>query len=106
MVNGKHIGYLEQVLNRKTLVSHIPVITLLIDVINGVVGGGKASILDVLGDIVGNSTFIERVLENWNATLNDSGKKKAKAQKKRGIGASSLALNMMKMSLRAKHGEL
>ncbi|KAI0166456.1 hypothetical protein GGR57DRAFT_446789 [Xylariaceae sp. FL1272] len=67
MYNGVHIPYVEQVLNKKTLTSSLSVITLLGDVISSFSGGG-ASLTDLLGDTVGNSTFLEDLLGNFNKT--------------------------------------
>lgn len=68
MVNGMHISYVEQVLNNKTLVATVPVISLLSDVIGSFSASGNASLADLLGDTIGNSTFIEGLLSHWNAT--------------------------------------
>ncbi|KAI1281457.1 hypothetical protein F5Y07DRAFT_354770 [Xylaria sp. FL0933] len=68
MVNGVHIPYIEQVLNKKSLITSMPVITLLSDVISSFSNGGDASLSDLLGDTVGNSTFIEGLLSHWNST--------------------------------------
>ncbi|KAI0481468.1 hypothetical protein F4859DRAFT_420539 [Xylaria cf. heliscus] len=69
MVNGVHINYVEQVLNNKDLVATVPVIKLLSDVISSFSAGGNASLSDLLGDTVGNSTFIEGLLDHWNSTV-------------------------------------
>ncbi|KAI0455643.1 hypothetical protein F5B21DRAFT_471098 [Xylaria acuta] len=69
MVNGVHIGYVEQVLNNKTLVATVPVIKLLSDVIGSFSSSGNASLSDLLGDTFGNSTFIEGLLDHWNSTM-------------------------------------
>ncbi|KAI0433979.1 hypothetical protein F5Y09DRAFT_297417 [Xylaria sp. FL1042] len=68
MVNGEHIPYIEQVLNKKSLIASVPVITLLSDVISSFSNGGDASLSDLLGDTIGNSTFIEGLLGHWNST--------------------------------------
>ncbi|KAI0878350.1 hypothetical protein GGS24DRAFT_496901 [Hypoxylon argillaceum] len=70
MVNGMHIGYLEQVLNKKTLVATMPAITLLGDLIGSFTGSANVSLTDLLGDTFGNSTFIEGLLGHWNSTAN------------------------------------
>ncbi|KAI8952872.1 hypothetical protein F4801DRAFT_191011 [Xylaria longipes] len=69
MVNGMHIRYVEQVLNKKTLVATVPVVKLLGDVISSFSGSGNASLTDLLGDTLGNSTFIEGLLDHWNSTM-------------------------------------
>ncbi|KAI0546205.1 hypothetical protein F4679DRAFT_417033 [Xylaria curta] len=73
MVNGMHIGYVEQVLNKKTLVATVPVIKLLSDVISSFSASGNASLSDLLGDTFGNSTFIEGLLDHWNSTASTNG---------------------------------
>ncbi|KAI0097633.1 hypothetical protein GGR51DRAFT_566355 [Nemania sp. FL0031] len=67
MVNGMHIGYVEQVLNKKSLVTTMPVVKLLGDVI-GSFTSSNVSLSDLLGDTFGNSTFIEGLLGHWNST--------------------------------------
>ncbi|GAW19267.1 hypothetical protein ANO14919_087530 [Xylariales sp. No.14919] len=73
VVNGMHIGYVEQVLNKKSLVSTTPVIKLLGDLISSFSANGDASLSDLLGDTIGNSTFIEGLLDHWNSTANANG---------------------------------
>ncbi|KAI8625281.1 hypothetical protein F5Y19DRAFT_271841 [Xylariaceae sp. FL1651] len=68
IVNGMHIGYVEQVLNNKMLTLTLPVIKLLGDVIGSFSGNSNASLTDLLGDTIGNSTFIEGLLNHWNST--------------------------------------
>ncbi|KAI1330441.1 hypothetical protein F5Y16DRAFT_363173 [Xylariaceae sp. FL0255] len=76
MYNSEHIAYVEQVLNYKTLTSSLSVITLLGDVISSFSGNG-ASLSDLLGDTLGNSTFLEGLLSNFNTTLNGTSTQKA-----------------------------
>ncbi|GAP89599.1 hypothetical protein SAMD00023353_3500060 [Rosellinia necatrix] len=73
MVNGVHIGYVEKVLNKKKLIASMPVITLLGDIISSFSANGEASLTDLLGDTLGNSTFIEGLLNNFNTTLHTNG---------------------------------
>lgn len=75
IVNGMHIGYVEKVLNKKTLVATVPAITLIGDIIGSFAGNGSASLSDLLGDTFGNSTFIEGLLDHWNSTANTNGTK-------------------------------
>ncbi|KAI0911493.1 hypothetical protein F4823DRAFT_585991 [Ustulina deusta] len=74
MVNGVHIGYIEQVLNKKSLVSTVSVVNLISDLISSFSGDGNVSLADLLGDTIGNSTFIEGLLDHWNSrTTNPKG---------------------------------
>ncbi|KAI0539878.1 hypothetical protein GGR58DRAFT_204426 [Xylaria digitata] len=75
MVNGVHIGYVEQVLNKKSLVATVPVIKLASDVVSSFSADGNASLSDLLGDTIGNSTFIEGLLDHWNSTTKANGTK-------------------------------
>lgn len=99
VVNGQHIKYIESVLNNKQLTTSVSVITLLGDVLSGFLGGGDASLVDILGDVVGNSTFIKNVLDNFNSTSNarDGGNKPAKRSAK-----DAMMWNMLKLGMRMK----
>ncbi|KAI1365206.1 hypothetical protein F5Y08DRAFT_189136 [Xylaria arbuscula] len=70
-VNGVHIPYVEQVLNKKSLIASMPVIKLISDVISSF-SGSDASLGDLLGDTVGNSTFLEGLLDHWNSTTTNT----------------------------------
>ncbi|KAI1437758.1 hypothetical protein GGR50DRAFT_692025 [Xylaria sp. CBS 124048] len=67
IVNGVHIGFVEQVLNKKSLISTIPVVKLLGDVLSSF-STGDVSLSDLVGDTFGNSTFIEGLLDHWKST--------------------------------------
>ncbi|KAI0506765.1 hypothetical protein F5B22DRAFT_639005 [Xylaria bambusicola] len=66
-VNGVRIPYIEEVLNNKNLIATVPVIKLVSDVISSF-SGNNVSLSELLGDTVGNSTFIEGLLGHWNST--------------------------------------
>lgn len=105
IVNGEHIKFVEQVLNSKRVSSSISVVTLLSDVLSGFIGGGSnssANIVDVLGAVLGNSTFIQEVAGHWNttsitATGTSSAALKSKRVKARG---AELAWNMLKLGMK------
>ncbi|KAI1313586.1 hypothetical protein F5Y03DRAFT_389884 [Xylaria venustula] len=75
IVNGEHIPYIEQVLNKKSLVTTVPVFKLVADVISSFSSNGDASLSDLLGDTIGNSTFIEGLLSHFNTTAITNGTK-------------------------------
>lgn len=58
VINGQQITFIEKVLNNRRLTTSMSVVTLVNGALNGFLGGGSASIVDVLGDIFGNNTFI------------------------------------------------
>ncbi|KAF4450383.1 hypothetical protein F53441_6507 [Fusarium austroafricanum] len=69
IANGKHIPYIEGVLNYKHIRFTCPVITLLGDVIGGFLDASKTSkgsLLDVFGGAVGNKTLFEHLLGHWD----------------------------------------
>ncbi|KAK8022826.1 hypothetical protein PG993_013593 [Apiospora rasikravindrae] len=79
IVNGKHIHFVETILNKKRVTSKIGVFTLLGDVIDsltnsqqGAAGNGttnSGSLVDLVGDTFGNSTLLSQALQHWkNAT--------------------------------------
>jgi hypothetical protein len=66
MVNGEHIKYIEGVLNYKHIRFTFPVISLLGDVLGGLLDADQGSLLDIFGGAVGNSTLLEHVLGHWD----------------------------------------
>ncbi|KAJ3548118.1 hypothetical protein NM208_g1152 [Fusarium decemcellulare] len=58
VVNGEHIKYIEGVLNKKHIKFTVPVITLLGDVVGGLLGADQGSLLDIFGGAIGNSTLL------------------------------------------------
>ena len=102
VVDGKHIIYLEKVLQTKTLTARIPVISLLADVIQAFVGGkGQGSLKDIIGDVFGNTTLLDQILQNFNQTQNDSSGKATRAAMKRDDPKRAMGLNMLRLALRS-----
>lgn len=112
VVNGQHIKYVEEVLNKKTLRATIPVITLLTDVIGGVLNGDSSSVYSLVGEVFGNSTLLEKALGHFDSdgrlknetdTKRDlEGDAEARKKLKRTNPGSSLMWNMLKMGLKSK----
>lgn len=65
--NGQRIPYAEDLLNSKRLNAPIPILTLVTSALNGFVGGmgGSGDVLDSIGSVFGNKTFIQGLLDNW-----------------------------------------
>jgi hypothetical protein len=103
IVNGQHITYLEKVLSTKTLTAKVPVISLVADFIQAFLGGkGQGSLKDIIGDVFGNSTLLNQILQNFNETQNEGGNgKTTRAVKKRDDPTRGLGLNMFRMALRS-----
>lgn len=65
--NGQRIPYVEDLLNPKRLTAPVSILTLLTSALNGLVGGmgGGGDVLDSIGNVFGNKTFIQGLLDNW-----------------------------------------
>lgn len=74
-VDGQNIKYVEEVLNKKEIHFEVPVLTLVGDLLNGLLGsdGGTGSLVDALGGVVGNSTLVDNVVGHWNRGGNGNG---------------------------------
>ncbi|GAO15169.1 uncharacterized protein UV8b_04669 [Ustilaginoidea virens] len=76
--NGNQISYIAEVLRTRYMTATMSVISLVGDVFAGIMdggtagagvpGGGTAGIVNILGDVLGNNTFIDHVLQHFNAT--------------------------------------
>ncbi|RSM09133.1 hypothetical protein CEP52_004250 [Fusarium oligoseptatum] len=65
IVNGEHVKYIEGVLNKKHIKFTVPIITLLGDVVGGLLGADQDSLLGIFGGAIGNSTLFEHLLSHW-----------------------------------------
>ncbi|KAH6842191.1 hypothetical protein B0I37DRAFT_329378 [Chaetomium sp. MPI-CAGE-AT-0009] len=115
--NGQRIRYVEGVLNRKHIPFAIPATTLLLDVLSGVLAGGTDGsglpLLDTLGDVMGNKTLFEQMLDHFGTQSIGSGtqgggngveaadtarlKRRTMAQK----AGRSMQMNLLKLGVRA-----
>ncbi|RFN48460.1 hypothetical protein FIE12Z_7269 [Fusarium flagelliforme] len=68
MANGEHIKYIEGVLNKKHIPFTVPVISLLGDVVGGLLDADQGSLVNIFGGAVGNSTLLEHVLGHWDGS--------------------------------------
>ncbi|KHN93920.1 uncharacterized protein MAM_08227 [Metarhizium album ARSEF 1941] len=107
VMNGEHITYIEQLLGSRRLTTSISVVKLLSDVLSGFMGGGGgSSIVDAVGDIFGNNTFIQNVVDHWNTTKaggsSTKNGKNGSILAKRNEAKEALMWNMLKMGLRMK----
>ncbi|KAI0026259.1 hypothetical protein F4780DRAFT_18666 [Xylariomycetidae sp. FL0641] len=109
IVNGEHLTFVETVLNKKRVTSTISVVKLVSDALASFTGGsGDASITDLFGEIFGNSTFLEGIMDNWEANRNTTGDgssarparvKRTLPRVPRGLPGST-ALNLLKMGMK------
>lgn len=102
VVNGQRITFIEKVLNSRRLTTSMSVITLVSDVLNGLLGGGSASIVDVFGDIFGNNTFIQHIVDHWNTTKITGNSTNNGSILKRNDPKEALMWNMLKLGLKMK----
>ncbi|KAI1099122.1 hypothetical protein F4804DRAFT_345768 [Jackrogersella minutella] len=75
VVNGRHITFIEKILNNRTVTSTTSVVKLASDLISSFTNGSQVSLPTVLDDVFGNTTFVQEVLTHWNATKGDTAKK-------------------------------
>ncbi|KAI0174958.1 hypothetical protein BJ166DRAFT_606895 [Pestalotiopsis sp. NC0098] len=98
VIDGLHIPYVERILNAKRLHLYTSVIDFASAFINGVSGGGNASIISVVSEVVGNNTLIEQALEHWNTTERAASSSEARARSfnpKRNMALLKLGMKMM-----------
>ncbi|EFY85238.1 hypothetical protein J3459_016301 [Metarhizium acridum] len=103
VMNGVHITFIENLLASRRLTTSISVITLLSDVLSGIIGGGGGNIIDALGDTFNNNTFIQNIVDHWNTTK-APGKSTdiGSILGKRNDPKEALMWNMLKMGLKMK----
>jgi len=105
MNNGQHVEFLEKVLSTKTVTLDISVVSFLSDVVSSLLhDNSQKNLVDVLGDIVGNSSFIEKVLDNFNSTsVSTNGTSAASRVKaKRSSERSAMAWNLLRLGMKMK----
>lgn len=100
VVDGVHIPYIEGVLNRKRVRFTIPVITLLGDVVGGILDDKDGSLLDVFGEAIGNRTLFENVLDHWNTQSKESDKEEKRDLSKRSKAGRPWMLNLLRLGAR------
>ncbi|KAK3313341.1 hypothetical protein B0H66DRAFT_565916 [Apodospora peruviana] len=114
LANGEHIKYIEGVLNNKNIPFTIPVMTLLVDVLSGVLAGGgegsQSPLLDTLGQVIGNTTLFEQMLDHWEEVSGNGGQvnetASAGAVVKRAMGGTkklgrTIRTNLFRLGLRS-----
>lgn len=113
VINGEHIMYVEKVLNSKHIPFELPIMSLLSSLLKGLMADDKSSLTDFVGELTGNSTLLENMLDHFNKTDladlegGDDGSKDSGKKVKRGGSNVSLMWNMLRLSRRTKrHGIL
>ncbi|KAL4894994.1 hypothetical protein BDV59DRAFT_211855 [Aspergillus ambiguus] len=62
--NGKHIPYFERVLNNLTITAAVPIVRVLLDTVQGLLGGDTSSLLSDLGGMGNDLSNITNILGN------------------------------------------
>ncbi|KAG9258415.1 uncharacterized protein F5Z01DRAFT_643186 [Emericellopsis atlantica] len=109
-VNGQRIPYVEEVLAAKKIRARIPVIALIADVLNGFLSDDGSSLSELAGDVFGNQTLFDNILEHWgddnptgNGTaLNSTTAALVREKLRKRSSWGSMALNVMRLGARTK----
>ncbi|KAH6617644.1 hypothetical protein F5144DRAFT_397861 [Chaetomium tenue] len=113
--NGRRIKYVEGVLNRKHIPFTIPVTTLLLDVLSGVLAGGTDGssglpLLDTLGDTLGNKTLFDQMLGHFDTQSIGSGSEVTDTARLKRTAAQrlgrSMQMNLFRLGLRTMRAKL
>ena len=105
-VNGEHIKFIEAVLNKARLPIPLSVIKLVSDVAGSLLGGGHASLMDIVSEVFGNSTLLQDIVGHWNTTnvLKNETQNSVVRFKRAGL-RSSMAWSMLKLGIKMKMGK-
>ncbi|KAF4463118.1 hypothetical protein FALBO_10059 [Fusarium albosuccineum] len=103
VVNGEHIKYAEGVLNKKHIKLAVPVITLLGDVVGGLLGADQGSLLDIFGGAIGNSTLFEHLLAHWDGEGSGRNETSKRSLEKRSKASGHWMLNLLRLGLRTRN---
>ena len=99
-VNGTNIPYLEGVLNRKRIPFTVSVVSLLGDVLSGILGADNRSLLDIFGEAIGNTTMLENILDRWDSSDLQSSNSTQRGLMKRRKSSFAWKLNLLKLGLK------
>lgn len=101
-VNGVNIPYLEGVLNKKRIRFTVSVIALLGDVLGGFLGGDQTSLLDIVGEAIGNTTLLDNILDRWDGASQQNTNTTKRGLMARPKSNSALKLNLLRLGLKFK----
>ncbi|VUC27316.1 unnamed protein product [Clonostachys rosea] len=102
IVNGQHIKYVESVLNKKTISTRIPIMTLAGDILSGILSSdSQSSLVNVIGNVFGNSSLLESTWSHWSKDQTGDSSESQASNKKRNAPHLSLVKNLVRMSVRA-----
>lgn len=102
VVDGTRIPYVENVFATKRVPMKLSVISLLSSLMSSLLNADQNSLLDIVGEAVGNRTLFENVLDHWdNARQKDSEAKKRSLVKTM-KGGRSWMLSLMKLGLKRR----
>lgn len=102
VADGQKIPYITNVLKTRRLITHMSVITLLSNVASSFMGGGSASIVDVLGEVVGNKTFLQHVMDHYGGIKMAKNSTKSSFKKRTPNPKDAIMWKMLKMGLDMK----
>lgn len=102
MVDGEHIPYVEKVMNTKRIRITVSVISVLADVVGGLLDTDQGSLMDIVGTAFGNSTLFENLLDNWKENDRGGDEDAATLMTRRKIKKRSWMFSLLKLGLRAR----
>lgn len=106
-IDGVTIPYIQGVLNSKRIPFTLPVITLLGDIVGGMldsVNTNQSSLLDVVGEAIGNTTLFENLLDHWDEIKKSDGgqQKSSRGLETRKTAGRPWMLSLLRLGLKSR----
>lgn len=105
-LNGEHISIIEEVLMPRTILFPVSIVSLLVDVVGGIIpgGGNGTDIISNVVGVLGNNTLVQDALNNFNHTNAKHGKTTTQSQTKKAKRNSpdNLMWNLLKVAIKMK----
>ena len=80
--------------------------SLLGDVLGGVLGGDQGSLLNILGEAVGNKTLLEGILDRWDSTSQENSNSTKSSLLKRQKSSQALKWDLLRLGLKMNRAKM